>query len=95
MTIAALAWRNLIRRPARTALLALGIALAVATALALLALSRSIERSTSDSTRERGADLTVSQKGAADVFAGFLPDSLGQKIAAVAGVAGEAGGGRK
>jgi putative ABC transport system permease protein len=75
----------------RTALLALGIALAVATALALLALSSSIERSTGDSTRERGADLTVSQKGAADLFAGFLPGDLGAKIAAVPGVAGVAG----
>jgi len=91
MTIAALAWRNLMRRPMRTALLALGIALAVATALALIALSASIERSTADSTRERGADLTVSQKGAADLFAGFLPDKLGPRIAAVPGVAGVAG----
>lgn len=91
MNVGVLAWRNLLRRRTRTALLALGIALAVATALALLALSSSIERSTADSTRERGADLTVSQKGAADLFAGFLPEGLGGKIAAVPGVAGVAG----
>lgn len=91
MTIATLALRNLLRRPGRTILLALGIALAVATALALLALSRSIEQSTGEGARERGADLTVLQRGAADLFGGFIADSLEPAIAAVPGVAGVAG----
>jgi putative ABC transport system permease protein len=91
MTISTLALRNLLRRPMRTTLLALGIGLAVATALALLALSSSIERITADSTRERGADLTVSQKGASDLFGGFVAADLGRKIAAIRGVAGVAG----
>ena len=91
MTLAMLAWRNLLRRPARTVLLVLGIALAVATALALLALSRSIERTTGESSLERGAELTVSQRGAADLFGGFVPASLEKAIAAVPGVAGVAG----
>ena len=91
MTIATLAFRNLLRRPTRTFLLVLGIALAVATAVALLALSRSIDRSSSEGTRERGADLTVSQRGAADLFGGFLSADLEQSIAAVPGVAGVAG----
>src|ERR1700750_2691798 len=91
MTIAALGLRNLLRRPMRTALLALGIGLPVATALALLALSSSIQQSTDDSVRERGADLTVSQKGAADLFAVFVSASLGPRIAAIPDVAGVAG----
>jgi len=91
MTVATLAYRNLLRRPARSLLLIFGIALAVATAVALLALSRSIERSTGESARERGADFTVSQRGAADLFGGFMPASLGQAIAAIPGVAGVAG----
>ena len=68
-----------------------GIALAVATALALLALSRSIERSTADSARERGADLTVSQRDASDIFSGFVDAKLEPAIAAVPGVKGVAG----
>src|SRR5262249_26471129 len=72
VTVATLALRNLLRRPTRTTLLVLGIALAVATAVALLALSRSIDRSLNDSVRERGADLTVSQRGASDLFGGFV-----------------------
>jgi putative ABC transport system permease protein len=91
VTLASLALRNLTRRPARTTLLILGIALAVATAVALLALSRSIERSTDQSARERGADLTVSQKGAADLFGGFVDAGLETKIAAIPGVVGVAG----
>lgn len=91
MTIVTLALRNLLRRPARTFLLVLGIALAVATAVSLLALSRSIDRSGDEGTRERGADLTVSQRGAADLFGGFLSADLEQPIAAVPGVTGVAG----
>ena len=79
------------RRPTRTPLLVLGIALAVATALALLALSRSIERSTADSARERGADLSVSQRDASDIFSGFVDAKLGPAIAAIPGVKGVAG----
>src|SRR3954468_12720842 len=91
MTLATLALRNLLRRPTRTALLVLGIALAVATAVALLALSHSIERTTDESARERGADLTVSQRGAADLFGGFVAADLESRIAAVPGVAGVGG----
>ena len=91
MTLALLAYRNLLRRPTRTLLLVLGIALAVATALALLALSRSIERSTSDSARERGADLSVTQRDASDIFSGFVDANLEPAIAAIPGVKGVAG----
>lgn len=91
MTLALLAWRNLLRRPARTLLLVFSIGLAIATAVALLALSRSIERSADESARERGADLTVSQRDASDLFAGFIAQGLEPAIAAVPGVKGVAG----
>jgi putative ABC transport system permease protein len=91
LTLAKLALRNLLRRPARTSLLVLGIGLAVAMALALLALSESIQRSTGESTRERGAALTVSQRSAPDLFGGFVDANLGSAIAAIPGVAGVAG----
>jgi putative ABC transport system permease protein len=91
MTLALLAYRNLLRRRTRTLLLVSGIALAVATALALLALSSGIERSTADSARERGADLSVLQRDASDIFSGFVDARLGPAIAAIPGVKGVAG----
>lgn len=91
MNVASLAWRNLKRRPARTALLAASIALAVATALALLALSRGIQASVQEGLDERGADLTVAQKGASDVFSGFIDATIIPKVQAVPGVAGVSG----
>lgn len=91
MTLSALALRNLMRRPSRTVLLVLGIALAVATAVALLALSHSIEQSSGEGARERGADLTVTQRGASDIFSGFIDASLEPAIAAVPGVKAVAG----
>jgi len=91
VTIFAVALRNLMRRPARTLLLMLSIALAIATALALLSLSDSIEHSTDESARERGADFTVTQKAGSDFFSGFVDMALGPKIKAVPGVGGVAG----
>jgi putative ABC transport system permease protein len=86
MNLAALAWRNLRRRPVRTALSILGIALAVGSALALLALSRSIQDATRDGMDEIGDDLAVTQRGASDIFGGFLPDDLEARVGKVAGV---------
>lgn len=91
MTLFVLAYRNLLRRPARTALLVFSIAIAFATALALLALSRGIETTTHEGAQERGADLTVSQADASDVFSGFVPEEYGPKIAALPGVRGISG----
>ncbi|MBI3678736.1 MAG: ABC transporter permease [Proteobacteria bacterium] len=90
MTLSELALRNLRRRPLRSALSALGIGLAVASAIALVALSQSITGSVQDSVDERGSDLTIMQHGASDLFGGFLPAELGQRIAKVPGVTGVA-----
>jgi putative ABC transport system permease protein len=91
MNLIGLAVRNLRRRPMRTLLTIMGIGLAVGSALALVALSRSIEDSTRDGVNEHGADLTVTQKGAPDLFGGFLSEDLSDKLAAVPGVARVAG----
>ena len=90
MTLTGLALRNLRRRPLRSALSTLGIGLAVASAIALVALSRSVTGSVQNSVDERGADLTIMQRGAADLFGGFLPEDLGRRIAQVPGVTGVA-----
>jgi len=86
MNLAGLALRNLRRRPVRTALSILGIALAVGSALALIALSRSIQETTRDGMDEIGDDLAVTQRGASDIFGGFLPDDLEARVGKVAGV---------
>ena len=74
MNLTGLALRNLKRRPIRTSLSILGIGLAVGSALALIALSRSIKDSTREGMDEMGDDLVVMQKGASDVFGGFIPE---------------------
>ena len=91
MNLIGLASRNLRRRPIRTALSILGIALAVGGALALLALSRSIQDSTRDGMDEIGDDLSVTQRGASDIFGGFLPADTESRVARVAGVARASG----
>jgi putative ABC transport system permease protein len=83
--------RNLRRRPTRTALSIVGIALAVGSALALVALSYAIQDSTRESLDEQGADLAVTQRGAPDIFGGFLSEDMAKTIAAVPGVARVAG----
>lgn len=91
MNLAGLALRNLRRRPMRSALSVVGIALAVGSAIALMALSRSIEDSTRESLDERGADFTITQRGAPDLFGGFVPEELEDKLLAIPGVARVAG----
>jgi putative ABC transport system permease protein len=86
MNLTGLAFRNLGRRPIRTALSILGIALAVGSALALLALSRSIQDATRDGMDEIGDDFAVTQRGASDIFGGFLPDDMEARVSKVEGV---------
>ncbi len=87
MNLVSLAFRNLKRRPVRTCLSVLGIALAVGSALAVTALSRSIQDSTREGMAEIGGDLVVMQKGASDIFGGFIPEAAVERIAAIPGVA--------
>ena len=87
MNLVGLALRNLKRRPARTGLSILGIGLAVGSALALIALSRSVQDSTREASEELGDDFVVTQKGAADIFGGFIPEATIERVAAIPGVA--------
>ncbi len=86
MNLVGLAMRNLRRRPMRTSLSIIGVALAVGSALALVALSRSIQDSTREGMDEMGDDLAVTQRGASDLFGGFLPENLDERISRVPGV---------
>ena len=87
MNLTGLALRNLGRRPIRTGLSILGIGLAVGSALALISLSRSIKDSTREGLDEMGDDLVVMQKGASDIFGGFIPEQTVERVAAIPGVA--------
>jgi putative ABC transport system permease protein len=87
MNLVGLATRNLKRRPIRTSLSILGIGLAVGSALALIALSRSIQDSAREGMDEIGDDLVVMQKGASDIFCGFIPERTIERVAALPGVA--------
>lgn len=87
MNLVGLGIRNLQRRPIRSSLSILSIAIAVGSALALIAISRSIEDSTRESMDEAGDDVIVTQRGAADLFGGYLPQSISARIAAIPGVA--------
>src|SRR3982074_2589470 len=85
MNLVGLGLRNPRRRPIRTCLSILGVGLAVGSALALIALSRSIKDSTREGMDELGDDLVVMQKGASDVFGGFIPEQMVERVAAVQG----------
>jgi putative ABC transport system permease protein len=86
MNLIGLALRNLRRRPVRTSLSILGIGLAVGSALALISLSRSIKDGTREGMDEMGDDLIVMQKGASDIFGGFIPEPTVERIAAIPGI---------
>ena len=77
---------HLIRRPARTALTAIGIALGVATIVALLSVTSGLKRSAGDLIHLGDADIGIFQSGVADPTSSLLPDSLGTRIARTPGV---------
>jgi len=91
MNLTTLALRNLRRRPVRAALSILGIALSVGSALALMSLSHSIKDSTRAGLDEMGDDLVVMQKGASDIFGGFIAQDMVARVAGTAGVTRAAG----
>jgi putative ABC transport system permease protein len=78
---------NLLRRPGRTLLTAIGIAVGVATIVALLSLTQGIENSARGLIHLGRADLGVFQRGVADPTASILPASLARRMAREPGVA--------
>jgi putative ABC transport system permease protein len=91
MTWAGFVWRNLMRRRARTALTAVGVALGVGLIVALLAIAAGVRRTAGDLIHIGRADFGVFQESASDLTRSLLPESLGAKIAATPGVAEAAG----
>jgi putative ABC transport system permease protein len=87
MNLLSLALRNLKRRPVRTCLSVLGIALAVGGAVALMSFSRSIHDGAREGIDEIGGDLIVMDKGASDIFGGFIPERTVERMAGISDVA--------
>ena len=87
MTWAGLVWRNLLRRPTRTALTAVGVALGVGLIVALLSISAGVSKTAGDLIHVGRADFGLFQKDSSDLTRSLLPDSLKGQIAADKGVA--------
>lgn len=91
MRLGGVARHNLCRRPLRTSLTILGIAVAVAGFHALIGLSRGVERAWMGNFQERGTHILALRKGAVEILATSLDESLGTALAAAPGVAAAAG----
>ena len=86
MTWAGFVWRNLWRRPARTALTAAGVAIGVGLIVALLSIAAGVRNTASDLIHVGRADFGVFQESASDLTRSLLPASLADRIEGVAGV---------
>jgi putative ABC transport system permease protein len=78
---------NLVRRPGRTLLTALGTAVGVATIVALLGVTSGIQNSAGELVHLGAADLGVFQAGAGDPTASVLPTSLVPRVERQPGIA--------
>jgi putative ABC transport system permease protein len=87
MTWAALIWKNLLRRPARTIFTAVGVGLGVALIVALLAITSGVHRTADDLTHVGRADFGLYQADVTDFTRSLLPDSLAAEVARDRGVA--------
>ena len=87
MTWATLIWKNLLRRPARTAFTAIGVGLGVGLIVALLAITNGVHRTAADLMHVGRADFGLYQAEVPDFTRSLLPESLAAKVARDPGVA--------
>ncbi|HEY6068026.1 MAG TPA: ABC transporter permease [Gaiellaceae bacterium] len=87
MTWVSLVWRNLLRRPARTALTAAGVALGVGLIVALLSLSTGVKKTADELIHVGRADFGLFQADVSDFSRSLLPESIAARVGRVAGVA--------
>jgi putative ABC transport system permease protein len=86
VTWAGLIWKNLLRRPSRTAFTAVGVGLGVALIVALLAITNGVHRTAGDLIHVGRSDFGLFQSGVSDFTRSFLPESLAEQIAREPGV---------
>src|SRR5262245_1603819 len=82
-----LIWRNLLRRPSRTAFTAVGVGLGVGLIVALLAITNGVHRTAGDLTHIGRSDFGLFQSGVSDFTRSLLPESLAARVARQPGVA--------
>jgi putative ABC transport system permease protein len=82
-----LIWKNLLRRPSRTAFTAVGVGLGVGLIVALLAITNGVHQTAGDLTHVGRSDFGLFQSGVSDFTRSFLPESLAEKVAHDPGVA--------
>ncbi|HEY3018136.1 MAG TPA: ABC transporter permease [Gaiellaceae bacterium] len=90
MTWVSLVWRNLLRRPARTALTAAGVALGVGLIVALLSLSTGVKKTAEELIHVGRADFGLFQADVSDFSRSLLPESMAKRVGEVSGVAATA-----
>src|SRR5918912_3572691 len=86
VTMATLVARNLLRRPARTALTATGVALGVGLIVALLSISTGVQRTANALIHIGRADFGLFQADVSDFSRSLLPESLAAEVARQPGV---------
>src|SRR5919201_1991982 len=84
--MATLVVRNLLRRPARTALTATGLALGVGLIVALLSISTGVQRTADALIHVGRADFGLFQADVSDFSRSLLPESLAAEVARQPGV---------
>ena len=78
--------KNIVRRRVRSSLTVIGVAVAVGAVVALVGISFGFERSFIAIYQHQKVDLIIQQAGVKQKLTSTLPESLGEKIAAVPGV---------
>jgi putative ABC transport system permease protein len=87
VTWVALVWRNLLRRPARTAFTAAGVGLGVGLIVALLSITAGVHRTAQDLIHIGRTDFGLFQSNVSDFTRSLLPESLAAQVARQPGVA--------
>jgi putative ABC transport system permease protein len=87
MTWWSLIWKNLRRRPARTAFTAVGVGLGVGLIVALLAITNGVHRTAADLMHVGRADFGLYQADVSDFTRSLLPESLAARVGRDPGVA--------
>jgi ABC-type transport system, involved in lipoprotein release, permease component len=81
VTFLGLVWKNLLRRPARTAFTAVGVGLGVGLIIALLSITAGVHRTAKDLIHVGRADFGLFQGEVSDFTRSQLPESLERSVA--------------
>ncbi len=81
MRFSSLIWKNLVRRPMRSALTLLALATAIAAVVSLQGISRGFTRSFSEIYSAHSVDIVVSRAGSADRLSSSIDQDFSGKIA--------------